>query len=148
MNPMKMIDTIKESGLYELSNPTYIGILPNDGGIIEGFPQAILTYDEESFNIYTFSGYFRLKFDKKVYKYKFSDILEIEMGKYNFKENYIKIVFDDEKFIAFNYYKKVRKLENQRGRIELFIKLLEQYSESEDKQRKIEEKHRPFIEDL
>lgn len=141
MNPMKMIDAIKESGLYELSNPTYIGILPNDGGIIEGFPQAILTYDDVSFNIYTFSGYFKLRFDEKVYKYQFSDMKEIEMGRYNFKENYIKIAFEDDKFIAFNYYMKVRKLENQRGRIELFIKLLERHST-------LEEKDRPFTEDL
>lgn len=125
MSAIKMIEELKDLGILELKNPTYIGILPNDGDIIPGYPQAILTYDETHFNIYTFKGLFKFKFDGNIYKYAFSDLREIELGKYNFKHHYIKLTFDNEKFIAFTYFKKVRQFPEQQGRINLFIKLLE-----------------------
>lgn len=125
MSATKMIKELKDLGILELKNPTYIGILPNDGDIIPGYPQAILTYDETHFNIYTFKGLIKFKFDGNIYKYAFSDLREIELGKYNFKHHYIKLTFDNEKFIAFTYFKKVRQFPEQQGRINLFIKLLE-----------------------
>lgn len=141
MSAIKMINELNEMGVFELTNPTYIGILPNDGGIIEGYPQAILTYNETHFNIYTFKGLMRFKYDGNVYKYAFSDLREIELGKYNFKHPYIKLTFKNDKFIAFTYFKKVRKFPDQSGRIDLFIKLLENTAT-------VIETDRPFTEDL
>ena len=110
MSAIKMIEELNNLKILELKNPTYIGILPNDGDIIPGYPQAILTYDETHFNIYTFKGLIKFKFDGNIYKYAFSDLREIELGKYNFKNHYIKLTFDNEKFIAFTYFKKVRQI--------------------------------------
>ena len=141
MSAIKMIEELNNLKILELKNPTYIGILPNDGDIIPGYPQAILTYDETHFNIYTFKGLIKLKFDGNIYKYAFSDLREIELGKYNFKNHYIKLTFDNEKFIAFTYFKKVRQFPEQLGRINLFIKLLESTAT-------VIESDRPFTKDM
>lgn len=141
MRAIKMIEELNNLKILELKNPTYIGILPNDGDIIPGYPQAILTYDETHFNIYTFKGLIKLKFDGNIYKYAFSDLREIELGKYNFKNHYIKLTFDNEKFIAFTYFKKVRQFPEQLGRINLFIKLLESTA-------MVIESDRPFTKDM
>lgn len=141
MRAIKMIEELNNLKILELKNPTYIGILPNDGDIIPGYPQAILTYDETHFNIYTFKGLIKLKFDGNIYKYAFSDLREIELGKYNFKNHYIKLTFDNEKFIAFTYFKKVRQFPEQLGRINLFIKLLESTAT-------VIESDRPFTKDM
>jgi hypothetical protein len=141
MSAIKMIEELKNLKILELKNPTYIGILPNDGDIIPGYPQAILTYDETHFNIYTFKGLIKFKFDGNIYKYAFSDLREIELGKYNFKNHYIKLTFDNEKFIAFTYFKKVRQFPEQLGRINLFIKLLESTAT-------VIESDRPFTKDM
>ncbi|MDD4823728.1 MAG: hypothetical protein PHU13_00475 [Acholeplasmataceae bacterium] len=141
MSAIKMIEELNNLKILELKNPTYIGILPNDGDIIPGYPQAILTYDETHFNIYTFKGLIKFKFDGNIYKYAFSDLREIELGKYNFKNHYIKLTFDNEKFIAFTYFKKVRQFPEQLGRINLFIKLLESTA-------MVIESDRPFTKDM
>ncbi|MCK9493574.1 MAG: hypothetical protein M0Q00_04305 [Acholeplasmataceae bacterium] len=141
MSAIKMIEELNNLKILELKNPTYIGILPNDGDIIPGYPQAILTYDETHFNIYTFKGLIKFKFDGNIYKYAFSDLREIELGKYNFKNHYIKLTFDNEKFIAFTYFKKVRQFPEQLGRINLFIKLLESTAT-------VIESDRPFTKDM
>jgi len=141
MRAIKMIEELNNLKILELKNPTYIGILPNDGDIIPGYPQAILTYDETHFNIYTFKGLIKFKFDGNIYKYAFSDLREIELGKYNFKNHYIKLTFDNEKFIAFTYFKKVRQFPEQLGRINLFIKLLESTAT-------VIESDRPFTKDM
>jgi len=141
MSAIKMIEELNNLKILELKNPTYIGILPNDGDIIPGYPQAILTYDETHFNIYTFKGLIKFKFDGNIYKYAFSDLREIEVGKYNFKNHYIKLTFDNEKFIAFTYFKKVRQFPEQLGRINLFIKLLESTAT-------VIESDRPFTKDM
>ena len=141
MSAIKMIEELNNLKILELKNPTYIGILPNDGDIIPGYPQAILTYDETHFNIYTFKGLIKLKFDGNIYNYAFSDLREIELGKYNFKNHYIKLTFDNEKFIAFTYFKKVRQFPEQQGRINLFIKLLESTAT-------VIESDRPFTKDM
>jgi hypothetical protein len=141
MRAIKMIEELNNLKILELKNPTYIGILPNDGDIIPGYPQAILTYDETHFNIYTFKGLIKFKFDGNIYKYAFSDLREIELGKYNFKNHYIKLTFDNEKFIVFTYFKKVRQFPEQLGRINLFIKLLESTAT-------VIESDRPFTKDM
>ncbi|MDY0316328.1 MAG: hypothetical protein WC185_00090 [Acholeplasmataceae bacterium] len=141
MSAIKMIEELNNLKILELKNPTYIGILPNDGDIIPGYPQAILTYDETHFNIYTFKGLIKFKFDGNIYKYAFSDLREIELGKYNFKNHYIKLTFDNEKFIVFTYFKKVRQFPEQLGRINLFIKLLESTAT-------VIESDRPFTKDM
>ena len=141
MRAIKMIEELNNLKILELKNPTYIGILPNDGDIIPGYPQAILTYDETHFNIYTFKGLIKFKFDGNIYKYAFSDLREIELGKYNFKNHYIKLTFDNEKFIAFTYFKKVKQFPEQQGRINLFIKLLENTAT-------VIESDRPFTMDM
>lgn len=141
MSAIKMIEELNNLKILELKNPTYIGILPNDGDIIPGYPQAILTYDETHFNIYTFKGLIKFKFDGNIYKYAFCDLREIELGKYNFKNHYIKLTFDNEKFIVFTYFKKVRQFPEQLGRINLFIKLLESTAT-------VIESDRPFTKDM
>ena len=120
-----MIDQIIESNLYKLDNPIYIGMLPNNGNIIEGYPQAILTFDETNFKIYTFQGIRKYRFNGDVYDFSFVDITEIEMGKYNFKNLYIKIGFSESDFIAFQYFLKVKGHEKQQENINKFIEKLE-----------------------
>lgn len=119
-----MLKQIKEANQEFLENPIYIGILPNNGEIIDGYPQAILAFNDEKFTIYTFKGIRKFSYDNKVYSFKFSDITEMEMGKYNFKNLYIKIIFE-QKFIAFQYFLKIKTHPEQETNINLFIKKLE-----------------------
>ncbi len=133
MQALKMIKKIKDSGLFEYDFPTYIGILPNDGKIISGFPQAILTFSETNFNIYPFKGLFRYTYENEVYRFSFSDIKEIEMGKYNFKNRYIKIVFSDDRFIAFDYRFKVKKYPEQKTNLIKFIEKLNTLAQNSSK---------------
>lgn len=130
MKVNELIDQIKQTSDYSGNKPTYIGILPNDGGIINTFPQAILTFDETTFNVYLFDGLIRLKYAGENYRFSFNDLREIELGKYNFKERYIKLVFSDTRFIAFNYRLKVKDFDVQKENIEAFIDKLEQISTS------------------
>ena len=129
MNAEKLINSLKELKVFEGNRPVYIGMLPNDGQIIAGFPQAILSFDEENFYIYLFQGFVRLKYDNEKFVFKFSDIKEIELGKYNFKERYIKLSFDETHFVAFNYRFKVKGLESQKDNAAEFIRKLEEISQ-------------------
>ncbi|NLN50297.1 MAG: hypothetical protein GX149_01560 [Acholeplasmataceae bacterium] len=121
MKIQTMIEELKNSGVFQLDNPVYIGILPNDGEIIAGYPQAILTFDETDFNIYTFKGIRHFSFDGNVYQFKFSEIKEIELGKYNFRNPYLKISFADQKYLAFGYYLRAKNYLPQKTNIEKFI---------------------------
>lgn len=125
MNFNKMLQQINTSLLSHVSS---VGILPNDGGIIEGFPECALSFDYEQFRLHIFSGYFKPVYQDRYETFLFSDIKEIEMGKYNFKDHYIKITFKDDKYIAFSYLFKVRKYKDQMENIFKFIKKLESIS--------------------
>lgn len=128
---MKIVDMIKQIEDKEqkvLSNPFKVGILPNDGGIIIGFPEAILSFDEDSFTIYTFDGLVKLVYEGFHFKFSYDDIKEVELGKYNFKDRYMKVVFEDDKFIAFNYHEKNKKYPNQALNMAKFFDLIERLS--------------------
>lgn len=128
MNFLKMIEQLNN---MSLANVISIGMLPNDGGIIEGFPEAVLSFDEKTFTIYTFKGFFRPQYEGESFAFSFLDIKEIEMGKYNFRDTYIKITFKDEKFIAFSYFLKVKGYKPQKPNMQAFIEILESISTEE-----------------
>ncbi len=124
MKIIKMIEQIKTNNDYDLNDPIYMGVLPNDGHIIDGYPQAILTFDDDHFIIFTFKGMIRHTYDK-FYKFSFEDITEMQIGKYNFKDRFIKINFGEENYIAFQYFLKVKGHQDQQQNLEKFIKKLE-----------------------
>lgn len=127
MNFNQLIKQITNNKIPPLSHISSVGILPNDGGLIVGFPECVLSFDDTQFRLHEFVGFLKPKYEQ-VHTFLFADIKEIEMGKYNFKDNYIKIVFKDDKFIAFSYLYKVRKYDKQRENILLFIQKLESIS--------------------
>lgn len=126
----ELVLSVTQNEDYKGINPTYVGILPNDGGIINKYPQAVLSMTESGFNLYLFEGIIKLRYDHEFYQFNYADIREIELGKYNFKERYIKIMFADERFIAFNYRLKIKGFEEQNSNIDAFIKKLEEISSS------------------
>lgn len=125
---IKQVKTIDNPPLKHISS---VGILPNDGGIIAGFPECVLSFDDTNFRLHEFDGIFKPTYQGEVHTFLFSEIKEIEMGKYNFKDNYIKITFKDDKFIAFSYLFNVRKYKEQKENILRFILKLESISKVE-----------------
>lgn len=128
MNIDKMIIQIEEATKTHLNHPFKIGILPNDGNIILGFPEAILDFDDLGFKIYTFDGLIKLTYIGDIYEIKYSDISEIELGKYNFKEKYMKVILKDERFVAFNYSLKRNKYPYHAINVDRFFNKIESLS--------------------
>ncbi len=125
---MKTLDLITLLQQYEDLNqlkPMRIGVLPNDGLIIPGFPEALLTFDLDGFKIYTFEGLIKFTYEHQKYDFKFEEIKEIEMGKYNFKDRYLKITFKDDRYVAFSYHIRDKKYPEQAILIEAFMHKLE-----------------------
>jgi hypothetical protein len=120
-----MIELLKTYEDLDHLTPMRIGILPNDGLIIPGFPEALLTYDLDQFTIYTFEGLIKLTYEHQKYTFLFSDIKEIEMGKYNFKDRYLKITFKDDRYVAFSYHLNDKKYSEQSSLVEAFMQKLE-----------------------
>lgn len=128
MNIYKMIEQIEMLEKTKLQNPFKIGILPNDGGLITGFPEAMLSFNDEAFTIYVLDGLVKLTYERHKINFLYDDIKEVELGKYNFKDDYMKIIFEDDKFIAFNYHNKHRKYKEQKDNMNRFFKLIESMS--------------------
>lgn len=131
MNFNNLIKQVNNLETPPLSHISSIGILPNDGGLIDGFPECVLSFNENEFRLHIFRGYLKPKFEGEVKTFLFKDIKEIEMGKYNIKDRYIKILFNDDKFIAFSYVFKIRKYPNQQENIMRFIMKLKSISKEE-----------------
>lgn len=125
MDIYKLIEQIETTEKIKLQNPFKIGVLPNDGGIIVGFPEGILSFDEEKFIIYVFDGLIKLTYEGHKISFLYDDIKEVELGKYNFKDNYMKIIFENEKFVAFNYHNKHKKYKEQKDNMDKFFTLIE-----------------------
>ena len=125
MKTTDLIELLKTHEEIETNDILRIGILPNDGLIIPGFPEALLSFDEDSFDIYTFDGLIKFTYEKQKYSFQFNQIKEIEMGKYNFKDRYLKLTFKDDRYIAFSYHLKDKKYPSQSELIEAFIRKLE-----------------------
>lgn len=132
MNFNNLIKQVNDLEIPPLSYISSIGILPNDGGVIEGFPDCVLSFNESEFRLHIFRGYLNPKYEGEVKTFLFKEIKEIEMGKYNLKDKYIKIVFNDDKFIAFNYVFKIRKYPFQQENIMRFIMKLESISKENE----------------
>lgn len=128
MNFNDLIKQVINTNTPPLHYISSVGILPNEGGIIEGFPECVLSFDEDHFRLHVFKGFLKPKFEDEQHTFSFSDIKEIEMGKYNFKDYYIKITFKDETYLAFSYLHKVRKYQKQHENIVAFIHKLESIS--------------------
>jgi|GEM_PF-2286967 len=125
MKTLAMIDLLKTYEELQGLKPMRIGVLPNDGLIIPGFPEALLTFDLDTFTIYTFEGLIQLTYEHQKYAFAYSDIKEIEMGKYNFKDRYLKITFKDDRYVAFSYHLKDKKYPEQTALVEAFLHKLE-----------------------
>lgn len=125
MKTVDMIQLLKTYETFDTNGILRIGILPNDGLIIPGFPEALLSFDEEAFQIFTFEGLIKLTYERQKYTFQFDQIKEIEMGKYNFKDRYLKLTFKDDRYIAFSYHLKDKKYPAQSELIEVFIRKLE-----------------------
>lgn len=124
----KFLEQLNEEVIFE--NTFKAGIIPSDG-IIEGFPEIIVSFEENDFFVYVFEGIFKPKFKNK-YEFLFSDIKEIEMGKYNFKDPYIKLIFNDDKHFTFTYLLKQRKYPKQKKYLMKFIDKLYEISNKEE----------------
>ncbi|MCU0104317.1 hypothetical protein N7603_01450 [Acholeplasma vituli] len=125
MKTLDMIDLLKKTEPNLSTTVLRVGVLPNDGNIIPGFPEALLVFDEESFTIYTFEGLLKLTYEDQKYNFRFDEIKEIELGKYNFKDRYLKITFKDDRYIAFSYHLKDKKYPYQSRLVEAFMRKLE-----------------------
>ncbi|MCV2231666.1 hypothetical protein [Paracholeplasma manati] len=125
MKTLQMIELLKIHEDLASLKPMRIGVLPNDGLIIPGFPEALLTFDLDQFTIYTFEGLIKLTYEHQKYTFSFSEIKEIEMGKYNFKDRYLKITFKDDRYVAFSYHLNDKKYPDQSTLIEAFMHKLE-----------------------
>ena len=129
MNIDDMIKQIEKSESIKLIKPLKIGILPNSGQIIKGFPEAILDFDHEKFTIYTFVGILKLIYKNEKYTFYYQEIKEIELVKYNFKDRYMKIIFEDDRFVAFAYKLNYNKYPNHGLNVESFFKQIESLAE-------------------
>lgn len=125
MKTIDMIQLLKTHETLDTNDILRIGILPNDGLIIHGFPEALLSFDEDTFHIFTFEGLIKLTYEHQKYAFQFDQIKEIEMGKYNFKDRYLKLTFKDDRYIAFSYHVKDKKYPAQSELIKSFIRKLE-----------------------
>ncbi len=134
MNFNNLIKQVNELEMPPLSHISSVGILPNDGGVIDGFPDCVLSFNESEFRLHIFRGYLKPKYEGEIKTFLFEDIKEIEMGKYNLKDRYIKIIFKNDKFIAFSYGFKIRKYPSQQENILRFITKLESISKEEIKE--------------
>lgn len=129
MNITNMIEQIKYKEEKILNHPFKVGILPNSGQIIPGFPEAILDFDETGFGVYTFDGLVKLVYNKQKFHFLYDDIKEVELGKYNFKDRYMKITFEDDKFVAFAYKLNYKKYPFHQENMTLFFDRIESMSE-------------------
>jgi hypothetical protein len=125
MKTPAMIELLKTYESLDHLKPMRIGILPNDGLIIPGFPEALLTFDLDTFKIYTFEGLIQLTYEHQKYAFSYAEIKEIEMGKYNFKDRYLKITFKDDRYVAFSYHLKDKQYPEQTSLVEAFLNKLE-----------------------
>lgn len=125
MKTLQMIELLKIHEDLASLKPMRIGVLPNDGLIIPGFPEALLTFDLDQFTIYTFEGLIKLTYEHQKNTFSFSEIKEIEMGKYNFKDRYLKITFKDDRYVAFSYHLNDKKYPSQSSLVEAFMHKLE-----------------------
>ena len=125
MKTLDMIDLLKKSEPNLSTTVMRIGVLPNDGLIIPGFPEALLVFDDENFTIYTFEGLIKLTYEDQKFDFRFDQIKEIELGKYNFKDRYLKLTFKDDRYIAFSYHLKDKKYPDQSRFVEVFMHKLE-----------------------
>ena len=125
MKTTELIDLLQKYEDLQGLNPMRVGILPNDGLIIPGFPEALLTFNLEGFQIYTFEGLIKLSYEHQKFAFLYTEIKEIEMGKYNFKDRYLKITFKDDKYVAFSYHLKDKKYPLQERLVESFMHKLE-----------------------
>lgn len=125
MKTLQMIELLKIHEDLASLKPMRIGVLPNDGLIIPGFPEALLTFDLDQFTIYTFEGLIKLTYEHQKYTFSFSEIKEIEMGKYNFKDRYLKITFKDDRYVAFSYHLNDKMYPDQSTLVEAFMHKLE-----------------------
>ncbi len=125
----KFIEQLNKETLYEKTFK--VGSLPNEGKIMEGLEEAIITFDDNNFIVYVFEGIFKPIYSKK-YQFLFKDIKNIEIGKYNFKDRYLKLFFDEEKHLVFTYLLKQRKYEKQALYVNEFLDVLYKISKEED----------------
>ncbi|MDY0210458.1 MAG: hypothetical protein RBQ91_03500 [Acholeplasma sp.] len=130
MNIDKMIAQIESIETSKLNHPFKVGILPNDGKMIVGFPEAILDFDESGFCLYTFDGLVKLTYEGQKYRISYDQIIEIELGKYNFKDRYMKVIVGDDKFVAFSYLLKHRKYPYHAKNMKVFFDKIESISEA------------------
>lgn len=121
---IKNIQTIKDLDLLNYGRPFSVELISNDGGIYEKMGQGVITYNEKQFNIYIFEGVFKKKFKRKVLEYKFSDIKDVEFGKYGFKHPYVQIHFKENEYIVFSYYLKIKSHKEQEENINSFFDVL------------------------
>ncbi len=125
MKTTELIDLLQKYEDLEGLKPMRVGVLPNDGLIIPGFPEALLTFTDDGFLIFTFEGLIKLSYEHQKYEFKYAMIKEIEMGKYNFKDRYLKITFKDDRYVAFSYHLKDKNYPLQERLIESFMHKLE-----------------------
>lgn len=125
MKTIELIEYLKKQETIQSTQIVRIGILPNDGLIIPGFPEALMSFDEDTFTIYTFDGLLKLTYEGQKYSFHFNEIKEIELGKYNFKDRYLKLTFKDDRYIAFSYHLKDKKYPEQAPLFEAFMHKLE-----------------------
>lgn len=129
MTVNKLLEQLNKEELLE--NTFKIGSLPNEGKLLEGLEEAIISFNEEKFIIFIFEGIFKPKYQRKM-DFLFKDIKEIEIGKYNLRDKYIKLNFADEKYLAFNYLLKQRKYKEQSLYANKFIDILYKISNESD----------------
>lgn len=120
----KLIKQVDDLKLLKDEFPFIIEVIPNDGLIYEGMNQAIITFSEELFTIYLFKGLIRKKFTGEVRDFKFKDITDIEFGKYSFKHPYVKISFNEEEYLVFSYFLKIKNHQKQEDNLKVFFKKL------------------------
>lgn len=121
---IKNIKTIKELNLKNYGKPFSVELISNDGGIYEKMAQGVITFNEEEFNIYIFTGIFKKKYSGAVLNYKFNEIKDVNFGKYGFKHPYIQLFVDEERYLIFSYYYQVKDYLEQEKNIKDFFDCL------------------------
>lgn len=121
---IKSINEIKELKLKNYGSPFVIEFVPNDGNIYEKMGQGVITYNLKEFNLYIFKGLFKKKYSGQVLSFKYSEIKDVEFGKYGFKHPYVKIIFEKDKYLVFSYFLKIKKYEEQEININNFFEIL------------------------
>lgn len=119
----KIKEQLEDLKLENLGVSFIVQLIPNDGKIYENIAEAVITFNNEEFNVHIFEGLFKKKYINSL-KFKYEDIKDVHFGKYGFKHPYVKIDFDIDVFFVFSYYLKVKGFSLQKENINKFFEIL------------------------